>query len=279
MTTEHKLEPAVSTEYMFEWHPCAQLFKLHSDRTQYTVIVLNQPIDKAYRNTALTLWKNGFYHIAADGGANSVYEFASETENHQLTSDIKIIVGDLDSIRPNVRAHFQNQTQCPETKIIHDDSVDSTDFGKAVSVARETPDLQNKDIVVFGGLGGRVDQALSILHQLHLFQSDPQYREGRMYLYSGEGLTFLLKAGVHKIHVREPGMPDRFAKWVGILPVGEASVISTKGLEWDVTQWPTSFGGQVSTSNHVLPDTQVVEIKTTKDVIFTIAVKELSDKS
>jgi len=96
-----------------------------------------------------------------------------------------------------------------------------------------------------------------------------------MYLFSGDSLTFLLKAGKHRIAVREPGQEDTFGKHVGILPVREPSVISTKGLEWDVTDWETEFGGQVSTSNHVLPETQVVEVSTTKDVLFTIALKQV----
>lgn len=44
--------------------------------------------------------------------------------------------------------------------------------------------------------------------------------------------------------------------------------ITTVGLEWDVTDWLTEFGGNVSTSNHVKDN--VVEITTTQDVLFTV---------
>lgn len=137
-------------------------------------------------------------------------------------------------------------------------------------------------IICKGGLGGRVDQGLSQLHHLYMFQTSPTYAEGKMFFLSGESLTFLLKAGKHSIHVREPSaipgnwaplITDLFAKYVGIIPVKEPSIITTKGLEWDVENWPTEFGGQMSTSNHVLPETQVVEVETTKDVLFTIALK------
>lgn len=129
-----------------------------------------------------------------------------------------------------------------------------------------------------GGLGGRVDQGLSQLHHLYLFQTDPSYAEGRMFLVSGESLTFLLKTGKHRVHVREKDdtgtiLGDVFDKYVGIVPIKEPSVISTKGLEWDVEDWKTEFGGMISTSNHVLPETLVVEVETTKDVLFTIALK------
>lgn len=35
------------------------------------------------------------------------------------------------------------------------------------------------------------------------------------------------------------------------------------------------MGGKLSTSNHVLPETKIVEVQTTKDVLFTIALSNL----
>jgi thiamine pyrophosphokinase len=174
--------------------------------------------------------------------------------------------------------------------VILDPDQDSTDFGKAVAYLRQHYRHEGDrhghdatrplDIVAIGGLGGRVDQGLSQLHHLYLFQSDPRYADGRMYLFSGESLTFLLKPGTHRIRVRDDGQGppsaagDVLGKYVGILPVGGPSRITTRGLEWDVTDWETSFGGRVSTSNHVLPETEVVEVTTTREVLFTIALRQ-----
>lgn len=121
-----------------------------------------------------------------------------------------------------------------------------------------------------GGLGGRVDQGISQLHHLYVYQSEG-YSRGRMYLVSEGSLTVVLKAGRHVIHVREA--EPVFGKHVGILPIREPSVISTKGLRWDVDQWETAIGGIVSTSNEVLPENRVVEVETSKDVLFTISLK------
>ncbi len=194
-----------------------------------------------------------------------------------------------------------------------------------------------------------MDQGVSQLHHLFLFQAgDPAYELGRVFLFSGESLTWLLKPGLHRIRVRRgrraaptdpendkngssplgsaraslntalpPAPPanshpdgtgpprapnlagsaegplpgrdrgahqgypgeenggngDVFGKHVGILPVGGPSVITTRGLEWDVREWRTEFGGRVSTSNHVLPETEVVEVETTREVLFTIALR------
>jgi thiamine pyrophosphokinase len=106
-----------------------------------------------------------------------------------------------------------------------------------------------------------------------MFQQDTDYRDGQFYLFSAESVTFLLKPGMHRVHVRGGGLEEVFDKHVGIIPIGGPSFITTEGLEWDVTDWETKFGGQVSTSNHVLPDTEVVTVKTTGDVFFTIALK------
>lgn len=193
--------------------------------------------------------------------------------------DLTLIIGDLDSLSPEARRYFETGTG--KTQVIRDPDQESTDFGKAVSHIRthyhtRTENDTPLDIVAVGGLGGRVDQGLSQLHHLYLFQTDPCYAQGRMYLFSWESLTFLLKAGKHRIRVRDgpAGEGDVFGKHVGILPVGEPSRITTKGLEWDVTDWETKFGGRVSTSNHVLPTTEVVEVETTRDVLFTIALRE-----
>jgi len=118
-----------------------------------------------------------------------------------------------------------------------------------------------------GGLGGRVDQGLSQLHHLYMEQRYPHYNNGRVYLLSTEAITFVLKKGRHRIRVHDPNAPI-LGKYIGIIPLREPSIITTKGLEWDVTNWPTEFGGQMSTSNHVRED--IVEITTTGDVLFTI---------
>ncbi len=155
--------------------------------------------------------------------------------------------------------------------VIEDPDQNSTDFGKAVHhIQSKHPGI---DIVAMGGLGGRVDQGLSQLHHLLLFQSDPDYAHGRLYLVSRENITFVLKRGGHRIRVRE-GTEEVFGKYIGILPLLGPAVLTTSGLEWDLKEWTSRFGERVSTSNHVLPETKVVDVMTSTDVLFTIAFRE-----
>ena len=185
---------------------------------------------------------------------------------------MQAIIGDLDSLTPSVRDFYSSQPK--PAQVIHDEDQESTDFGKAINWIRGQHS-EAVDIVALGGIGGRVDQGLSQLHHLYLFQPGSEYSQGRVYLLSGSSLTFLLKAGAHQIHVREDGEDSIFGKYVGIIPLQEPSVISTKGLEWDVTDWESKIGGRISTSNHVLPQTKCVEIQTSKDVLFTIALRQV----
>lgn len=189
-----------------------------------------------------------------------------------IQSNLQVIIGDLDSLTPTVRDFYSSQPS-PAT-VIHDTDQESTDFGKAITYIR-TQYEPALDIVALGGIGGRVDQGISQLHHLYKFQDDPAYATGRLFLLSGASLTFLLKAGKHSIQVREDGEQDVFGKHVGIIPLKEPSRISTRGLEWDVTDWESEIGGQVSTSNHLLPDTQAVYVETDKDVLFTIALRQV----
>ncbi|KAI1801784.1 thiamine pyrophosphokinase [Daldinia bambusicola] len=271
--------PAICTE----WYPIRQF--LGYPGYEFALLILNQPIsDEGFFRD---LWRIAETRVAADGGANWVYHLNQKSLLSEGSSasfsgnyvNLDTIIGDLDSISDETRRFFS--TKPANCNIIYELDDYSTDFAKAVKYVRK--EFPKRDIVCMGGLGGRVDQGLSQLHHLYLFQTSPTYADGRMYLVSGESLSFLLKAGKHRIHVREPDAivgnsvrisGEPFAKWVGIIPIKEASVITTRGLEWDVENWLTEFGGRMSTSNHVLPETKVVEIETTKDVLFTIALKQ-----
>ncbi|KAI8957348.1 thiamine pyrophosphokinase [Daldinia sp. FL1419] len=266
-----------------EWYPIRQF--LSYPGYDFALIILNQPIGD--EGLFKDLWRAAITRIAADGGANWVYDLnrrsLSTEESPASTAgnyaNLDTIIGDLDSLSDESRSFFT--TKPADCTIICDPDQYSTDFGKAVKYGRQA--FPKKDIICLGGLGGRVDQGLSQLHHLYLFQTSTTYVDGKMFFLSGESLSFLLKAGKHRIHVREPNATvgssvrmsgEPFAKYVGIIPVKEPSVITTKGLEWDVENWPTEFGGQMSTSNHLLPETEVVEVETTKDVLFTIALKQ-----
>ncbi|KZZ87059.1 Thiamin pyrophosphokinase, eukaryotic [Moelleriella libera RCEF 2490] len=251
----------------FEWHP-AKLLQDEDSFQDFALLVLHQPL----RNSAILrrLWKNAQLRVAADGAANRLHHLSSFQGKF---ANLQAIVGDLDSLSPEVRDFYSSQPT--PAQIVQDPDQESTDFGKAIDWIRRAQQPATLDIVALGGIGGRLDQGLSQLHHLYMYQSGSEYAHGRIYLLSEASLTFLLKAGSHKIHVKEPGEDAVFKKHVGIIPLQGPSRITTKGLEWDVSDWESKIGGNLSTSNHVLPDTKCVHVHTTKDVLFTIALRQV----
>ncbi|KAK6525906.1 hypothetical protein TWF281_010949 [Arthrobotrys megalospora] len=142
------------------------------------------------------------------------------------------------------------------------------------------------DIIAYGAMGGRVDQTFHAIDQL--FQashrlngenerggdeasqhtSSSNTTERKLMLMSEESVTFLLEKGKNIIDT-----PLRlFGKTCGLIPVAGASVITTKGLEWDLYETETRFGGMVSTSNHLLQDR--VEVVTTEPLLFTMEMRK-----
>jgi thiamine pyrophosphokinase len=157
------------------------------------------------------------------------------------------------------------------TKIVQISDQDSTDFEKCVNYLRTQVfpvPAKAFDILCLGGLGGRLDHGISQLHQLYREQMNTDYNDGRIYLLTSENITFVLKSGLHRICVKDKDISDVLGTHIGIIPLKGPSIITTKGLEWDVKDWWTEFGGQISTSNLVRENW--VEILTTGDVLFTI---------
>lgn len=153
--------------------------------------------------------------------------------------------------------------------IIRDPDQYSTDFTKCLKWLRQHVDNtqgpgSRLDVVALGGLGGRVDQGFSQIHHLYMATKDVKLLVGEIYLLSEQSLSFVLEAGLNRIELGR----DTFAKHVGIIPITGPAVITTKGLEWDVQNWKTEFGGEVSTSNHLKSETIAVE--TTTRVLFTV---------
>ena len=141
----------------------------------------------------------------------------------------------------------------------------STDFGKAMlkifshensSTARET--------LVLGTLAGRVDQGLGLLHEM--IREENKDTNLRLWLFSETNVSIILREGRNSLQ----GLLSSklFTENVGIVPIYGPATITTSGLEWDVVDWDTQMGHQVSTSNHVKADE--VHIDTNAPVFFTI---------
>lgn len=292
-----------------KWEPSTIFSDTPLDK--FALVILNRELQLPI-SVYSRLWANAVYKVAADGGANRLYDLNKNTCNNISDNasppflHLNCIVGDLDSLRPDSRAYWVQQ----KVPIIHYPEQDSTDFAKAVYHIRnhfigqhENKEEENQksiDIVVLGDLSGRIDHAMSILHNLYTLQEkvdeENEYLAGRLYLVSSEAITFMLQAGTHKVemenlernqlfnhnnnqnshinNIKDNNDLVKINKHVGIIPLKESSIISTLGLQWDVTNWETQFGGQISTSNYIINN--VVSIQTSKDILITLELDILS---
>ncbi|KAJ5577711.1 uncharacterized protein N7459_006675 [Penicillium hispanicum] len=283
--------------------------------------------------------------ICADGGANRLYDMMKTTGKESINLPDSI-VGDLDSLHPAVRQHYAKLG----VEVLQDPDQYSTDFTKCLKYlnkhaaeivasprqtrispasSKEIANANNLsrrptsdsalDILILGGLGGRVDQAFSQIHHLYtMAQTQREFREatsttheshnnalkpsvaasGNLFLISEESITFILQEGKNVIHTPATNRPDIdkpvpgesgselresslkrkrdhgeaweyfFEENIGIIPLLGPASITTHGFEWDVQDWPTAIGGQLSTSNHIRADK--VEVETSMPVLFTV---------
>ncbi|KAE8378499.1 thiamine pyrophosphokinase [Aspergillus bertholletiae] len=289
------------------WDP-TQFFRDDHTPNPFALIILNQPInERAFR----VLQKHAKVTLCADGGANCFYSMM-KSHDRESTDLPDLIIGDLDSITPATKCHYADLG----VPIIQDDDQYSTDFTKCLNYLRAHvgdfipsapstsvsntegveknegggPDL---DVLILGGLGGRVDQAFSQIH--HLYSMTQSYsasasgagdstanpggtkRIGNLYLVSEESITFILRPGLNTIQTPGANRPDIPARGqgedlleenVGIIPLLGPARITTSGLRWDVVDWKTEIGGQLSTSNHIR--SEVVTVESAVPVLFTV---------
>jgi thiamine pyrophosphokinase len=183
--------------------------------------------------------------------------------------------------------------------ILYDPDQDTTDFTKCLNylrsnasrivpatVAEPVPKAENGgggrhrglDVLILGGLGGRVDQAFSQIHHLYTTATDVSWSMGDLYLISEESISFVLHQGPNTIYTPGVNRPNCTTKLdmsslyleenIGIIPISGPAHITTHGLEWDVTNWRTEMGGQISTSNHIRAD--IVQVYSDRPVLFTM---------
>ncbi|OJJ99715.1 hypothetical protein ASPACDRAFT_119377 [Aspergillus aculeatus ATCC 16872] len=333
-----------------EWDP-TQFFREGYPPSPYALLILNHPInEKAYD----VLQRHACITVCADGGANRFYEMM-KARGREFTDFPSAIIGDLDSIHPEIRAHYET-LGVPVIQHIDDYS---TDFHKSLqyiqrntatilgaAAAAPTPSSSTPaanpeptteptsttnpqsppqtrtqlEILILGGLGGRVDQAFSQIH--HLFYMTQELRAtsttsssgssideshpkgGNLYLISEESITFILRPGrniVQTPRVNRPALtptpshdtdnqdkqgiaevqstttttPEAthlLEENVGIIPLLGPARITTAGFQWDVRDWRTEIGGQLSTSNHIRAD--VVEVEAKMPVLLTLELAE-----
>ena len=134
-----------------------------------------------------------------------------------------MVAGDFDSLMLKVRDAFEREGTC----FRQDKNQDTTDFDKSIHIIKQYESYHNVElgVVALGGLGGRVDQAFSSIHQL--YKCLP-HRD--LFLLSRKSLTCLLPAGRNRIYASK----KTFGPTCGILPTSGPTAITLQGFRWDL---------------------------------------------
>jgi thiamine pyrophosphokinase len=188
-------------------------------------------------------------------------------ENGVFPAELKphVIIGDLDSIRPDVRSFFANQGV--EIKQVIDD--DTTDLEKAVLYLKTQP-VVPPFLFILGSIGaheGRIDQFFSVINVMYKYRDTGSFRPIQL---GNESMMLVLNEGEHMVQ-----LPNSvIGLHCGLIPIfGTVAKVTTTGLEWNLLEelGPMRFGGLVSTNN-IIRDASV-HIQTSDPILFTITLR------
>ncbi|VDB88429.1 unnamed protein product [Peniophora sp. CBMAI 1063] len=232
------------------------------DARPLALIILNQPFSLGLLRR---VWNASSWRACADGGANRLYDVLTSASVPTSNYLPDLIKGDLDSLRDDVRRHYFDQ----DIPVIKDSNEYTTDLMKCLESLQELEkEGQTYDVLLLGGLSGRLDQTVHTLHYLHKLR-----RTGRrVFAVTDDNVGWVLDAGEHYITIDHAAL----GKTCGLLPVGvDSTILSTKGLEWNLDEAESSFEGLVSTSNHLMPG-QDVWVRTSRPIWWTAELRPIA---
>jgi len=177
--------------------------------------------------------------VCADGGANIAHRF-------HCTPDL--IIGDLDSITPSTLNAF---ARVP-VYLLSDQN--STDLEKALTWCIEDGIGR---VTVLGATGGRLDHAVGNMSALAKFS-----RRADIRFVDDDG--DLVAVGRERRLALPPGTT------VSLLPLTRCAGITTRGLEWNLTNEVLELGRRESTSNVVRSRAASVRVKRGTLLLFVV---------
>ncbi|CAM9438936.1 unnamed protein product [Ectocarpus sp. 12 AP-2014] len=262
------------------------------DARPLALVILNTQGEGESEGLLRHLWGRADLRVCADGGANRLHDSfggggGDVEDRHQDRARFvpDIIVGDLDSLRPEVARFYEGLGS--EIKLRDDE--DHCDFEKCLlevesrlSSPVPSPEAGGSGgsgggsggggsapcgatVVGLGAFGGRFDHEMQAVSLLHAYTS----RFHRLVLMGAGNVAFLLQPGLS--HAVQPD--SRFeGPTVGLLPVGGPCLaVTTEGLRWNLDGRGLEFGVCVSSSNHVVGD--VVRVVTDAPLVWTAEFK------
>ena len=174
--------------------------------------------------------------VAADGGANWIDRLGIRPD---------LVVGDLDSIDPDLLARLQAAGVTIER---HPTEKDATDGELALAAAIRAG---ASAITIVGALGGRTDHALTNLFLL----ANPALDGIEADVRRGSTTVRLVRPGAAVEGLGQPG------DLVSLVPVPEAHGVRTSGLRYPLTDEDLAAGSSRGASNVVMAGPYAVRVQ------------------
>eukprot|EP01090_Pellita_catalonica_P005249 TRINITY_DN1515_c0_g1_i4.p1 TRINITY_DN1515_c0_g1~~TRINITY_DN1515_c0_g1_i4.p1 ORF type:complete len:231 (+),score=14.21 TRINITY_DN1515_c0_g1_i4:1-693(+) len=174
------------------WH-CEEFIRDQKDNSTHekrAIIIVKS--DKECLHRFINIWNSADFRICADSGAN---DYCDHLDN--VSGEIPhAVVGDLDSIRPEVQSTLETRG----TEISHSACQDSTDLDKSMMfIKQKEQTMQTKydSIGVIGALGRNFSQEVGNINLLY------HHAPRKIYFMSNHNLVFLLSPGSHTVHLHQ----------------------------------------------------------------------------
>ncbi|XP_011870116.1 PREDICTED: thiamin pyrophosphokinase 1 isoform X2 [Vollenhovia emeryi] len=245
----------------------------YRSRCQYAMVVLNRPV--CWRGSKLLkLWQGAQLTVTVDGGTHRWLEYLKKQKLDVFDKDDRylpdIITGDMDSCEPSLINKLKNLG----TLVMETPDQDNTDYTKALMQLAhyiKTYSIDIEEIYVVVDTSGRFDHIIGNINTLYKVDK-LGLGNIRVKHVACDSLTWMLKPGLHRIHV--PEILVREKSWCGLLPFGcPVNCISTTGLKWNLNNTTMQYGGLISTSNTF--ESCEVTVNTDTSVIWTMGIESL----
>ena len=192
------------------------------------VIVANAPLRWSERLVAVV--REAELVVAADGGANHLAHIGVRPA---------AVVGDLDSIRPEVRAWVG------EDRLLPRPDQEFTDLHK--TLAHVIDERGAGRVTILGGTGGRPDHTVENLALLARWAARAELE--------------MRDEEVRIVPVRsEAGFTVTPGATVSLLPVGRCERVWTTGLRWPLAGEPLDLDGRTGVSNQAAAECITVRV-------------------
>lgn len=277
-STNNDMSPASFSHKHFDGkHACCHHspFLDKDDATKTVLVILNSPIRKPPSLLFQRLWDSSSFRVCADGGANQLHDARED----YIPDAIR---GDLDSLRQDVRAYYEERG----TTVEEDRDQNTNDLDKSLQLVDSQrnqiwptdKDTRSGRVCVYGAFGGRFDQQMASIQALFKW-SDTFHN--KLFLFDDNTCAFLLPPGRNEIRLPfygespanelENAQDDLVGEGptCGLIPIGHrCEFVHTTGLKWNLDGGVAlEFGGMVSTSNRAMDE--VVTVQASHPLVFT----------